>query len=61
MEVLTAGGYGFIGTNLVKYLAGMNCRIRIVDNFFVGNERNLKKLQDQDSHLSDMDMVVFDI
>ncbi|GAJ18603.1 unnamed protein product, partial [marine sediment metagenome] len=34
--VLITGGCGFIGTNLVKYLAGMGCQIRILDNLSAG-------------------------
>ncbi len=59
--VLITGGCGFIGTNLVKYLAGKADRIRILDNLSVGKEENLRQLQSQDSRLLAVDLVIGDI
>ena len=59
--VLITGGCGFIGTNLVKYLAGKSDRIKIFDNLSVGKEDNLRRLQSQDSRLLTTDLVVGDI
>ncbi len=61
MNVLVTGGCGFIGTNLVKYLADRNCQIRILDNLSTGKEENLRKLQSQDSRLSSLDLIIGDI
>jgi UDP-glucose 4-epimerase len=61
MKVLITGGCGFIGTNLVKYLADKGYRIRILDNLSVGKEENLRKLQNQDSRLSNVDLMIGDI
>ncbi len=61
MYVLITGGCGFIGTNLVKYLADRGYRIRVLDNMSVGKEENLRKLQSQDSRLSTVDTAVGDV
>ena len=39
--ILITGGCGFIGTNLVRYLAGRGCRLRILDNLSTGKKENL--------------------
>ena len=45
-NIIITGGCGFIGVNLVRYLhkLGKNIRIRIVDNFSVGQPEDLKKI-----------------
>ncbi len=60
MHVLITGGCGFIGTNLVKYLADRGYQIRVLDNMSVGKEENLRKLRSQDSRLSSVDTAVGD-
>ena len=57
MYVLVTGGCGFIGTNLVKYLAGRGYKIRVLDNLSVGSEANLRKLQRQDSRLDAIELI----
>ena len=44
MNILITGGCGFIGTNLVKYLSGKNCMVRIIDNLSTGDKQYLKTL-----------------
>ncbi|MBA7541927.1 UDP-N-acetylglucosamine 4-epimerase [subsurface metagenome] len=58
---LITGGCGFIGTNLVKYLADRGYQIRILDNLSTGKEENLRKLQSQDSRLLTVDLIIGDI
>jgi len=38
MKVLITGGCGFVGTNLVKYLVGRNCTVRILDNLLTASQ-----------------------
>ena len=59
--VLVTGGCGFIGTNLVKYLADRGYRIKILDNLSAGKEENLRRLQSQDPRLSTVDLIIGDI
>ena len=61
MNVLITGGCGFIGTNLVKYLADRGYQIMVLDNMSVGKEENLRKLRSQDSRLSTVASAVGDI
>ena len=41
MRCLVTGGAGFIGSNLVKYLAKQGFGITVLDNLSTGNKRNL--------------------
>jgi len=59
--VLITGGCGFIGTNLIKYLADKTYQLRILDNLSTGKEENLKKLQSQYYRLPNVDSIVGDI
>ncbi len=59
--VLITGGCGFIGTNLVKYLAGKGYRIRVLDNLSTGKEENLRQLQSRDSRLLTASLIFGDI
>jgi len=59
--VLITGGCGFIGTNLVKYLAGRGYQIRVLDNLSAGKEENLRQLQSQDSRLLTVNLIIGDI
>jgi UDP-glucose 4-epimerase len=45
-NIVITGGCGFIGVNLVRYLLKLeeNIRIRIVDNFSVGQPEDLEKI-----------------
>lgn len=46
--ILVAGGCGFIGSNLCKYLIKMNCKVICVDNFYTGNINNIEELLSDD-------------
>ncbi len=59
--ILITGGCGFIGTNLIKYLADEIHKLRILDNLSTGKEESLKKLQSQHHHLTNVDLIVGDI
>lgn len=59
--ILITGGCGFIGTNLVKYLANKGYQIRILDDLSAGKEENLRELQSQDSRLTTITLIVDDI
>lgn len=59
--ILITGGCGFIGTNLVRYLAGKGCQIRILDNLSTGKEENLRQLQSQGYRLSTGELTIGDI
>lgn len=59
--ILITGGGGFIGTNLIKYLADKTYQLRILDNLSTGKEENLRKLQIQYYRLSAVDLIAGDI
>ncbi|HVZ65810.1 MAG TPA: GDP-mannose 4,6-dehydratase [Lacunisphaera sp.] len=40
-RVLVTGGAGFIGSHLVDHLAGLDCRVTVLDNFVNGRMENL--------------------
>ena len=46
--ILVAGGCGFIGSNLCKYLIKMNCKVICLDNFYTGNINNIGELLSDD-------------
>ena len=39
-KVLVTGGTGFIGSNLIKGLLELNCRLTSLDNNSTGNKKN---------------------
>lgn len=41
-RVLVTGGAGFIGSHLVDHLAGIGCRVTVLDNFRNGRAENLQ-------------------
>ena len=43
-EHLVTGGAGFIGSNLVRRLAGEGVRVRVFDNLSSGRRENLEGL-----------------
>jgi len=59
--ILVTGGCGFIGVNLVRYLADRGCRIRILDNLSVGKKEYLRQLQSKDRQSFTDNLVVGDI
>lgn len=59
--ILITGGCGFIGINLVKYLAGRGYEIRILDNLSAGKEENVKILQSQNPRLLNVDLIIGDV
>lgn len=59
--ILITGGCGFIGTNLVKYLAGRGYGIRVLDNLSTGKPERLKKVQSQYSPPLTVDLIIGDI
>lgn len=59
--ILITGGCGFIGTNLVKYLADRGYGIRVLDNLSTGKPERLKKVQSQYSPPLTVDLIIGDI
>ncbi len=43
MDILLAGGAGFIGSHLARKLAGDGHRVYVVDNLCTGSERNVER------------------
>ena len=44
--ILVIGGAGFIGSSLVEHLLNGGNNVIVVDNFFLGNMQNLKRVSD---------------
>ena len=59
--VLITGGCGFIGVNLVKYLAERGYKVKILDNLSIGREENLLKLRNQGYRFLPGDLIIGDI
>ena len=47
MKSMIIGGVGFIGCHLVEALVKLNHKVVILDNFFIGNKKNLKKIKNK--------------
>ena len=45
MKSLITGGAGFIGSHLAEKLVDMGHKVIVIDNFFIGKKKNLKKLK----------------
>lgn len=48
MNILVAGGAGFIGSHLVDMLVAEGHRVICVDNFFIGTKENIAHLHEND-------------
>src|SRR2546422_9629090 len=44
---LVTGGAGFIGSHIVRRLAGAGARVRVLDNFTTGRRANLADVADR--------------
>lgn len=49
MKIVVTGGAGFLGSHLSRSLVSMGHEVLAVDNFYTGNERNVKDLLDYES------------
>ncbi len=47
MKVLVIGGTGFIGSNLCGKLVEEGHEVRILDNFYLGNMKNIESIKDK--------------
>lgn len=47
MKIVVTGGAGFIGSNLVEHLAGLDHEVLIIDNFSTGREENISKVKNK--------------
>ena len=57
MNILVAGGAGFIGSNLIDALLKHGHIVSCIDNFFIGTRDNIKHLQgEQNFHFYEMDI-----
>jgi len=45
MKSLITGGAGFIGSHLAEKLVAKGHKVIVIDNFFIGKKKNLKKLK----------------
>lgn len=59
--VLIAGGAGFLGFNLIKYLLCKVEKIIVIDNYITGNETNLKKFIETSKYCNQIDIYNRDI
>ena len=49
MKIIVTGGAGFLGSHLSRSLVALGHEVLAIDNFYTGNERNVKDLLDYDS------------
>lgn len=45
MNVLVAGGAGFIGSNLIEKLLSFGSKVICIDNFFIGTKKNIEQFK----------------
>jgi len=55
-RAIVTGGAGFIGSNLVDFLVGMDARVLILDNFCTGRVSNVQPALASGAELVDMDI-----
>ncbi|MCX6815413.1 MAG: SDR family NAD(P)-dependent oxidoreductase [Candidatus Aenigmarchaeota archaeon] len=62
MKCLVTGGAGFIGSNLVEELIKKGHKVVVLDNFFLGIEKNLERIRDKielvDGDIRDLDLLL---
>ena len=46
MNVLVAGGAGFIGSNLIEKLLSLGSKVICIDNFFIGTKKNIEQFKE---------------
>ncbi len=49
MKIIVTGGAGFLGSHLSRSLVSLGHEVLALDNFYTGNERNVRDLLDYDS------------
>lgn len=49
MKIIVTGGAGFLGSHLSRKLVALGHEVLAIDNFYTGNERNVRDLLDYDS------------
>jgi UDP-glucuronate decarboxylase len=49
MKIIVTGGAGFLGSHLSRTLVALGHEVLAIDNFYTGNERNVRDLLDYDS------------
>ena len=47
MRSMITGGAGFIGCHFGEALVKLNHKVVILDSFFIGNKKNLKKIRNK--------------
>ncbi len=61
MNILIAGGAGFIGSHLTKHYLDKNYSVTVIDNFVTGSKDNLNAVKDDANlQLIEADLVDFD-
>jgi len=61
MNILIAGGSGFIGSHLSKYFAGKGNTIFIIDNLITGNRKNIQSIPADQITFFENDLTNFDL
>lgn len=60
MNILIAGGAGFIGSNLVKFHLNKNDAVTVIDNYVTGDKKNLQEVVNNPKfNLVDADITQF--
>ena len=60
MNILIAGGSGFIGSHLTKHYLDKGDSVYIIDNLITGNIKNIAPLQKESLHFYQADICEFD-